>query len=84
VLIYAIPIVLAIWALVDLIQTPRAAVRWMAKPFWFIAVVGLPIAGPVAWLIFGATRSSGRGPGGTPRRPRPIAPDDDPDFLRGL
>jgi hypothetical protein len=85
VLVYAIPVVLAVWALVDLWQTPRSLVRAMAKPFWFIAVVFLPVVGPLVWLVAGARRRKhfpGGGAGGP--APRPIAPDDDPDFLRKL
>jgi hypothetical protein len=83
VLVYAIPVVLAVWALVDLVQTPKAAVRAMAKPFWAIAVIFLPVVGPIVWLAVGAQRKRfGRGGGGRPARP--VAPDDDPDFLRKL
>jgi hypothetical protein len=83
VLVYAIPVVLAVWALVDLIQVPKAAVRAMAKPFWAIAIIFLPVVGPLAWLTVGAQRKRfGRGGGGRPVRP--VAPDDDPDFLRKL
>jgi hypothetical protein len=85
VLIYAIPVVLAVWALVDLWQTPRSLVRAMAKPFWFIAVLFLPVLGPLTWLLVGAQRRR-RFPGGGAQgpAPRPVAPDDDPDFLRKL
>ena len=42
------------------------------------------IATPLAWLLLGTRRQgpASRGPG--PRRPRPLGPDDDPDYLRDL
>jgi hypothetical protein len=84
VLIYAIPVVLAVWALVDLAQTPSSRARWMPRIFWAIAIIGIPVIGPLVWLIFGAQRRRRGLPGGKPQPPRTLGPDDDPDFLRGI
>jgi hypothetical protein len=51
-------------------------------------LIVLVIAVVVVVLVMRAAVASGRG-GGTPparapRRPRPLAPDDDPEFLREL
>ena len=46
-----------------------------------VAIVALPVVGPVGWFAVG--RPPGGGIAGPGRRP-PIAPDDDPDFLRRL
>jgi Phospholipase_D-nuclease N-terminal len=90
-LLPALPLLLAIFALVDCAQTPPREVRRLPKVAW-LAVIVLPLVGPVLWLLFGREHSalrdlvwpsseSGRaGPG--PRRT--VAPDDDPDFLRDL
>lgn len=92
VLLYALPIILAIYALVDLVQTPEENVQGLPKLAWVALIVLIWIVGPLAWLIAGkrgrrsflprlSPRAAG-GPGSPPARP--VAPDDDPDFLRGL
>ena len=92
VLLYALPIILAIYALVDLVQTPDEDVQGLPKLAWVAVIVLIWIVGPAAWLLAGrrgrswlpglTPRQAGGSPG--PTRRRPLAPDDDPDFLRGL
>ena len=73
---------LAIYALVDCIQTDEAKVRGLPKLVWIILIVLITFVGPIAWLIAGKERSL---PGRDRRQRRgPLGPDDDPDFLRGL
>ena len=69
-----------VYALIDASQADARRVKLMPRWLWFAAIIGLPGLGALAWLFLGRP---GRPqlPGG-PRRP--IAPDDDPDFLRGL
>jgi hypothetical protein len=89
VLLYVTPLVLAIYALVDLVQTKDEDVQGLPKLVWVLLIVFIWVVGPVAWLIAGRR---GRGLPGLPPRVagpgtgpgRQIAPDDDPDFLRGL
>jgi hypothetical protein len=95
-LFYAIPIVLAIFAIVDCVQTPDGEVRGLPRVAWLVLIVCIPIAGPIAWLMAGSERGGAEsqrtdwpaGPGNEPglRRPvrRVIAPDDDPEFLSQL
>lgn len=93
VLIYAVPLILAVYALVDLVQTDDDAVQGLPKLVWVLLIVLIWVIGPVAWLIAGR-RGRRRFPGLEPRadgpgqpgarRQRQVAPDDDPDFLRGL
>ena len=91
VLLYALPIILAIYALVDLVQTRDEDVQGLPKLIWVVLIVLIWVIGPAAWLLAGKRgRSflpnlSPRAAGG-PSDPaaRPMAPDDDPDFLRGL
>jgi hypothetical protein len=87
--LYALPLVLAVYALVDLVQTPDEDVQGLPKLVWVVLIVLAWVVGPVAWLIAGRRdrrlpgllpRSDGPPPGGR----RAVAPDDDPDFLRGL
>jgi hypothetical protein len=73
---------LLVYALVDLVSTPASAVRTLPKALWFLVVLP-PLFGPAAWLLAGRPR---RGRGAQPAAPpaRPVAPDDDEDFLREL
>ncbi len=77
---FVLLLVVTVFALVDVIVTPRDQVA--RKGWWVVAVVLLPLVGPLAWLTVG--RPSRRRPGDSRRGRPPIAPDDDPDFLRGL
>ena len=90
VLVYALPIILAVYALVDLVQTDEEDVQGLPKLVWVLLIVLIWVIGPIAWLVAGRrgrrwlpglSRAGGSGQPGTSR---PTAPDDDPDFLRGL
>ena len=96
-LFYAIPIVLAIFAIVDCVQTPDDEVRGLPRFAWLVLILFFPIIGPVAWLIAGRARDGAErqrvawpaGPGSrAPDLQRPtrrvVAPDDDPEFLSQL
>lgn len=80
-----IGIALFVYALFDLIATPRERVRYVPKPLWFVIVLVAGI-GPVLWLVLGRERTLPGGGRGRPRpRPEgPRGPDDDPDYLRNL
>ena len=79
VLLYAVALVLLVVCLVDVVQTPRAAVRTLPKPLWLLVVLP-PFFGPAAWFLAGRPRR-GQTP---PAHGRTVAPDDDEDFLREL
>ena len=74
---------LYIWFIVDVVRTPRVDVRTLPKSVWLLLVVLIPLLGGLLWVIAGRPK---------PQRPRfgrrrsrgPIAPDDDPSFLRQL
>jgi hypothetical protein len=70
-----------IFCLVDCFQTPEERVRNLPKALWVLLIIIVPIVGGVAWLVVG--RTPVRPTGGSTRN-RPVAPDDDDDFLRGL
>ena len=81
--IYAlISLGLLVYALVDLVTSPASAVRTLPKPLWFLVVLP-PLLGPLAWLLLGRPRRSS-GPQEAAPPSRPVAPDDDEDFLREL
>ncbi len=77
-------VVLLVYALYDLLATPRDRVQYMPKLAWAALIVLFPYIGALLWMFFGTVKDK---PAGGPRRPqpkRPLGPDDDPDFLRGL
>ncbi len=73
---------LAVYALVDWSRTDAARVRLLPKLLWLLVIVLVALFGPLAWLLVGRDRGAGRARPVEP--PRPMAPDDDPDFLRDL
>lgn len=79
-------VALTIFALADCVQTADGKVRGLPKWAWIVLVVLIPWVGPITWLVVGKDRSQGTGGqrGGGPRRQGPLAPDEDPQFLRKL
>jgi hypothetical protein len=75
-------VILTIYTLVDCAVFDRNRVRGVPRWAWILMIILLPVLGPVLWLLIGRGRRSNSGPAG--RVTRSIAPDDDPDFLRGL
>jgi hypothetical protein len=83
-----------IYCLVECIQTPSEEVRNLPKWAWIIMIVVLDVIGCAAWFFAGRPKrraSPASGPAASPgwlpggnRRGRPLAPDDDPEFLKGL
>jgi hypothetical protein len=82
-IIAILSIALTVFALSDCVQTEDDKVRGLPKWAWIVLIVLLPWVGPITWLFAGKERSLGSG-GGQPRRRGPLAPDEDPDFLRRL
>jgi hypothetical protein len=83
---FLISLVLSVYALFSCIQTRDEDVPYLPKLVWIILIVFVPFVGPITWLL--ASRSQGlRRERPSPRpKPsaRPLAPDDDPDFLATL
>jgi hypothetical protein len=77
---------LLVYCLIDCIQSPEASIRALQKPVWIILIILLPIIGGVCWLFLG--RPVGRrqdrwaAGAGSQQPSRPLAPDDDPAFLK--
>lgn len=70
-----------VYGLVDVIRTDRHLARGISKTSWIIVMVVLPVVGAALWFIIGRPRGAAPAP---QARSHPLAPDDDPDFLRNL
>jgi hypothetical protein len=84
-----ISLVLSVYALFSCIQTRDKDVPYLPKLVWILLIVFVPFVGPIVWLLM--SRGHGvplsRAPAATrSHRPagRPVAPDDDPEFLASL
>lgn len=72
---------LTIYCVVEVAQARPLAVRRMPRWLWAAAIITLPLVGSVSWLLLGRPNAETLG---SKKQLRPSAPDDDPDFLRGL
>jgi hypothetical protein len=66
------------------------APRRLTRAWWVLIIVLAPVVGGILWFTVGRARPPRPQPGprhgnAGPRNPKgPLAPDDDPDFLRGI
>jgi hypothetical protein len=80
-------------ALISVLSTEDGTVRRLPRGLWVVVILVLPVIGPVLYFWLGrrarahepwsppglAARAFGPG---SATRPRTLAPDDDPEFLR--
>ncbi|MCL3776908.1 MULTISPECIES: PLDc N-terminal domain-containing protein [unclassified Actinomyces] len=99
-LLTVLVIALTIYSLLDCARTPDESMpARMPKFLWIIIIVAITVVGPIAWIITSRVKAAEERGGyveptvwssreGTrlrrPERPTPVAPDDDPEFLRNL
>jgi hypothetical protein len=83
---FLISLALSVYALFSCIQTPDEDVPHLPKLVWIVLIVFVPFVGPIVWLLMLRTQSGQRDTVVRPPTPsaRPVAPDDDPDFLASL
>lgn len=74
-------VALYIYFIIDVARTPKGQARTLPKWLWLVLVIVLPLVGGALWLLLGRVWPQG---GGFRRKRGPIAPDDDPRFLRKL
>ncbi|MGI5213527.1 PLD nuclease N-terminal domain-containing protein [Plantactinospora sp. CA-290183] len=85
-------LILAVLALISCLSAEEDEIRALPRLVWVLVILLFPLVGSIAWFVAGRPRpatprpAGGRPPGGSPgrERPRPVAPDDNPDFLRSL
>ena len=92
---FVLELILLVYCLIDCIQTDEAEVRNLRKLWWILLIIFFPLVGGIAWLVAGRPKRDNRRrdvpwpstrTAGFPEyeRPRPLGPDDDPEFLREL
>lgn len=74
-------LVVFVYGLIDVIRSDPRQTKGISKPAWIVVQIVLPVIGAVLWFLIGRPRGTGTSP--VKYRP-PVAPDDDPDFLRNL
>ncbi|MDO4899235.1 PLD nuclease N-terminal domain-containing protein [Actinomyces sp.] len=99
-LLYILVFALALYAVLDCVRTPSENMPAnLPKPVWILIILVMTVVGPLAWIITSRVRAAEERGGEIERtvwssqesaglhlaeRPRPMAPDDDPEFLAGL
>ena len=78
-------IVLAIYCWIELAQSDPRDVRQLPRGLWALLIL-IPLVGPASacWLVYGRPNGDEVPVTAPKQRARPVAPDDDPDFLRTL
>jgi hypothetical protein len=76
-----IELALLIFCLVDCISIYESRIKVLNKVTWVFIIILLPLLGPILWLTIGKDRSR-NSPAERARDSRPLAPDDDPEFLK--
>jgi len=85
-------LVLAVFALISCLSAETDEIRALPRFAWVLIILFFPLIGSIAWFVAGRpVPTPGPASGGLPTgRPagrdprRPLAPDDDPEFLRFL
>jgi phospholipase D-like protein len=82
-------IALSVYALIDCLSVDASDIRGLPRIAWVFVILLFPLIGPTAWLLAGRPartavpdQTARRGSAAPARRP--LAPDDDPEFLRRL
>jgi Phospholipase_D-nuclease N-terminal len=93
-LLFLVDLALLVVALIDCLSSEEYEIRALPKIAWVFIILLFSPVGPIVWFVAGRPVHTGQ-PGsdawrpgaGFPEASRPrrnVAPDDDPEFLRGL
>jgi hypothetical protein len=91
-LLFLAQLVLAVCALISCLSAEEGEIRALPRIAWVLIILFFPLVGSIAWFVAGrepgARRTRTAWPMGNgfseEQRPRPVAPDDDPEFLSSL
>jgi hypothetical protein len=95
-LLFGLWLVLTVLALISCLSAEGGSIRVLPRSVWVVVILVVPLAGAVLYFVGGRPMAlhpdgaqAGRHPAGgghpAPARPtRPVAPDDDPEFLRSI
>lgn len=91
-LLFFAEVALAVVALISCLSADGGDIRALPRIAWVLIILFFPLIGAIAWfaagrpVTLGAPRPVWRPGNGFPEaeRPRQLAPDDDPEFLRSL
>ncbi|SCF40331.1 Phospholipase_D-nuclease N-terminal [Micromonospora purpureochromogenes] len=88
-LLFAVQIVLAVCALISCLSADEEDIRALPRIAWVLIILFFPLVGSIAWFLAGRKTTPARpgpaGPAPTGRdRHRPVAPDDDREFLDSI
>lgn len=91
-ILFLIDVALVVIALISCLSAEDGDIRALPRFAWVLIILLFPPIGPIAWFVAGKERYSrprnvwaqGRGFPENERPRRMVAPDDNPDFLRGL
>ncbi|NYE95537.1 hypothetical protein FHU41_001787 [Psychromicrobium silvestre] len=78
---------LELYTLIDCLRSEGSSVRTLPKVAWVLLIIFLPLIGVVLWFALGRPQyGNGNAARQVPRAhpTAPMAPDDDPEFLRNL
>lgn len=83
-LLFLVLLGIVVYALADLASAKEEETGGMPRWGWALLILLLPGAGAAGWLLFRRLQRTSPAPGRAARpgrRPKPVAPDDDPEFL---
>jgi len=91
-LLFGLEILLAVLALISCLSAEEGELRVLPRIVWVIIILLFPLLGSIVYFAAGRPVATSAKPGvwkiggGFPEatRPRQVAPDDDPEFLRKI
>ncbi|MFU8871060.1 PLD nuclease N-terminal domain-containing protein [Micromonospora sp. SL4-19] len=90
-LLFLAQIVLAVCALISCLSAEEGEIRALPRVAWVLIILFFPLVGSIAWFVAGREPTARRprtawpmGNGFSEQDRRPVAPDDDPEFLSSL
>jgi hypothetical protein len=91
-ILFLLELALTVAALISCLSAEDSDIRALPRIAWVLIILFFPPIGPIAWFVAGRERYSrpqkvwapGKGFPEYERPSRTVAPDDDPEFLRGL